>query len=150
MEQGVAGKYAVGAIGIIEKKAEGALIRVYPEYEEALSGLGDFSHITVLYWFHKNDTPAKRKTLKVHPRGDRSNPLTGVFATRSPVRPNLIGMTICELLAVKGGALEVDRMDAFDGTPVIDIKPCISGQDLVPRLRVPKWAEKDVPACKQN
>ncbi|MBW1789177.1 MAG: tRNA (N6-threonylcarbamoyladenosine(37)-N6)-methyltransferase TrmO [Deltaproteobacteria bacterium] len=143
MTKSAAEQYAIRPIGIVGKKDKRAFVEVYPEYEEALSGLNQFSHIVVLYWFHKNDAPDKRKTLKVHPRGDPSNPLTGVFATRSPVRPNLIGMTICELLFIDGTALYVDRIDALEGTPVIDIKPCISRLDLVSRLRAPQWAERE-------
>ena len=76
----------------------------------------------VVWWFHKNDTPKKRAVLKVHPRGNRDNPLTGVFATHSPFRPNLIALTICKVLSVKDGLITIDGIDAFDDTPIIDLK----------------------------
>jgi tRNA-Thr(GGU) m(6)t(6)A37 methyltransferase TsaA len=139
-------EYAIRPIGIVRNKGERPHIEIYPEYMEGLSGLSQFSHITVLFWFDQNDTPKKRKTLKVHPRGDRSNPLTGVFATRSPARPNLIGMTVCELLSVADDIIRIDRIDALDDTPVIDIKPCIARLDLITRLRAPAWAESPGPS----
>lgn len=142
MKKDTVPEYAVRRIGTVKKTDDEVRVCVYPEFAEGLEGLDQFSHIIVFYWFHQNDTEEKRKTLKVHPRGNRSNPLTGVFATRSPARPNLIGMTICRLVSMEGAALHVDGIDAFDGTPVIDIKPCIGRLDLVSQLRVPAWAER--------
>jgi tRNA-Thr(GGU) m(6)t(6)A37 methyltransferase TsaA len=92
-----------------------------------------------MYWLDQNDTPEKRKTLQVHPRHDFSNPLTGVFATRSPLRPNPIALYTCELLSIQGNRLEVKEIDAFDGSPVIDIK-CYTGQDEAKGTpRYPDW-----------
>jgi tRNA-Thr(GGU) m(6)t(6)A37 methyltransferase TsaA len=76
----------------------------------------------------------------VHPRGDAANPLTGVFACRAPVRPNLIAMSLCKVIAVRENVIEIEKIDAFDGTPVLDIKPYTPGQDSVPNARVPAWA----------
>lgn len=135
--------YHVSPIGFVRKHDGGVRIVVMETYREGLAGLAQFSHIVVVYWFHENDTPEKRKTLQVHPRRNPANPLTGVFATRSPARPNPVGISICELLSVEDGTLSVDSLDAFDGTPVIDIKPCMPRLDLVSRIRVPHWAEGD-------
>ncbi len=110
-------------------------------YQRGLLGLEGFSHIHVLWWFDENDTPEKRSVLQVHPRGDRSNPLTGVFASRSPMRPNLIAMSLCKIVAVKENVIEVEKIDAFDGTPILDIKPYTPGPDSVPDARVPAWAK---------
>jgi len=90
-------------------------------YEKALNGIEDFSHIYIIFWMHEI-ADAERRTLKTHPRGRIDMPLLGVFATRSPLRPNPIGLTIVELLARKGNILTVKGLDAFDGTPVIDMK----------------------------
>lgn len=109
-------------------------------YQPGLAGLEGFSHIHVLWWFDKNDTPEKRSILQVHPRGDQRNPLTGVFACRAPVRPNLIGMSLCKIIAIKENVIEIERIDAFDGTPVLDIKPYTPGQDSAPNAKVPAWA----------
>ena len=92
----------------------------------------------MLYWFHENDTPEKRRTLKVHPRRNLGNPLTGVFATHSPMRPNLIAMTRCRLIAVDGLTLTVDAIDARPGSPVIDIKsffpPDLDGEEALAQV----------------
>lgn len=106
-------------------------------YGKALDGIEDFSHIYVIFWMHEI-SDAERKTLKTHPRGRIDLPLLGVFATRSPLRPNPIGLTIVELLKRKGNILTVRGLDAFDGTPVLDVKPC-NHWDLVENVKVPKW-----------
>jgi tRNA-Thr(GGU) m(6)t(6)A37 methyltransferase TsaA len=97
-------------------------IAVREEFAEALDGIEGFSHIVVLYWFHLSEEPT---SLKVHPRGDPRNPLRGIFATCSPVRPNPLGMTTVRLLERQGNELRVQGLDAVDGTPVVDIKPYI-------------------------
>jgi tRNA-Thr(GGU) m(6)t(6)A37 methyltransferase TsaA len=76
----------------------------------------------VLWWFDRNDTPQKRSILQIRPQGDANKPATGVFATRSPVRPNLIGLTRCKVVSVKENVITVESIDAFPGTPVLDIK----------------------------
>lgn len=99
-------------------KVKESTIKVKEKYSEALLGIEDHSHITVLMWFHKGD----RSIRQVHPMADKSNPLTGVFATRSPVRPNPIAVTVCKLIRREGNKLVVKGLDGLDGTPVIDIK----------------------------
>lgn len=123
------------------KKRNGITIEIYKKYTDALLGLDQFSHIIVLYWFHKSDTKAKRDILQVHPKGDLKRPLRGVFATRSPVRPNSIGMSVCEILSVKKNSIRIDAIDAHDGTPVIDIKPYIPKNDSIPNASCPEWVE---------
>jgi tRNA-Thr(GGU) m(6)t(6)A37 methyltransferase TsaA len=99
-----------------------------------------FSHIFVLYWFDRNDTPEKRNILQVHPRGNRKNPLTGVFACRAPVRPNLIALSRCKILSIKNEIILVDKIDALDGSAILDIKPYICSIDGEPSdIRVPDW-----------
>ena len=102
-------------------------------------GLEGFSHIYVLYWFHENDTPSKRRTLQVHPRKDPKNPLTGVFATHSPNRPNLIALTRCKIVAVEEDAVAVEDIDARDGSPVLDIKCFIPEKKPPEAVRLPDW-----------
>ena len=93
-------------------------LEIFPEYEEALDGIVAGQTIVVLFWLHQ----AARDVLKVHPRGDRSRPLRGVFATRSPARPNPVAISELKVLAIHGNRLEVSGLDILDGTPVIDIK----------------------------
>lgn len=97
----------------------------------------EFSHILVFWWFDKNDMPQKRKVLQVHPRGDRENPLTGVFACRSPVRPNLLALTTCKIRSIKDNVVEVEDIDAFDGTPILDLKGYIPALDSVEDAKAP-------------
>jgi len=131
--------YTVHPIGRVEKKGGTTRLVLFDRFADGLKGLADWSHVNVFWWFHKNDTPGKRRILQVHPRGNRKNPLTGVFATRSPVRPNLIALTVCKVVSVEGSVVTVDGIDAFDGTPVLDLKPVI-GRDA-PRkgVRMPDW-----------
>lgn len=93
-------------------------LEIYPEYEEALEGVVAGQTIVVLFWLHQ----AARDILKVHPRGDMSRKLQGVFATRSPVRPNPIAISELKVLSVQGNRLEVSGLDILDGTPIVDIK----------------------------
>lgn len=119
---------------------ERVTIDIEARFEGALLGLEGFSHLVVLYWCDRNDTPERRRVLQVHPRKDPRNPLTGVFATHSPLRPNPLALTFCRNLGVTGRVIVVDRLDAFDGSPVIDIKPYIP-LDLLQDgdIRVPDW-----------
>ena len=96
-----------------------AWIAFDPALAAALDGLQVGQRVIVFTWFHRAD----RAVLKVHPRSDPANPLTGVFATRSPDRPNPIGMHPVEILAIEGLRLRVSDLEAIDGTPVIDLKP---------------------------
>ena len=74
--------------------------------------------------------------------GNRENPLTGVFAARCPRRPNLVALTLCKIVSVKDNVIEVEKIDAFDDTPVIDIKPYLPGYDTAEDAKVPEWLER--------
>jgi tRNA-Thr(GGU) m(6)t(6)A37 methyltransferase TsaA len=132
--------FEVYPIGTVHKKDGKCWLAIDAPYEDGLLGLDGFSHVQVFWWFDKNDTPVKRRILRVHPRGNRSNPLTGVFATRAPVRPNLIALTTCRIVSVDGRRVTVDKIDAFDGTPILDLKPYVPAIDAAADFRVPDWA----------
>lgn len=132
-------------IGTVKHQGEKTYLEILPPYAPALDGLAGFSHVWVLYWFHENDNPEDRATLKVHPRRDPANPLTGVFATRSPVRPNLIGFTACRILKISGHTVEVADLDARDGSPIVDLKPYIPKGDSIPEATTPDWVKKIYP-----
>ncbi len=119
-------------------QAVASQIVINKELETALDGVEGFSHLIIIYWMHKL-SPAEQRPAKVHPKGDRSLPLTGVFATRSPARPNPIGMTVVKLVERRGSILEVTGLDALNGTPVLDIKPYIPSHDSIPEASVPEW-----------
>ena len=131
--------FQMAPVGIIHKTESKTWIEIAPPYLPAMEGLEGFSHINVFFWFHENDHPEGRGVLKVHPCKDAANPLTGVFATHSPLRPNLIGMTLCRVLAIDPPAIILDKIDAFDGTPVLDIKCYIPSSRSFTHLRLPDW-----------
>jgi len=135
----MADTYTLHPIGLIRKKDDTAWIEIFAEYREAMLGLEGFSHIHVFFWFHENDTAELRRTLQVHPRKDPSNPLTGVFATHSPKRPNLIGLTRCRIRGVEGNRIAIDAIDARDGSPVVDIKCFIPDAQPLADVRLPDW-----------
>lgn len=133
--------FSVHPIGQIQKQAGRTLIVLDKRYEKGLLGLGQWSHVQVLWWFDKNDTPQQRAVLQVHPRGNPQNPLTGVFACRAPVRPNLIALSLCKIVSVKDNVLEIGKIDAFEGTPVLDLKPYTPMDGAVSDLKTPDWAK---------
>ncbi|OGO18990.1 MAG: tRNA (N6-threonylcarbamoyladenosine(37)-N6)-methyltransferase TrmO [Chloroflexi bacterium RBG_16_50_11] len=110
-----------------------------PAMTEALDNLDEFSHIIVLYWLHRSHQPFP---MKVHPRYRKELTPVGVFASRSPDRPNPLGKTTVKLLERRKNVLKVQGLDAIDGTPVIDIKPYIPGLDSVKNARAPQWMTK--------
>jgi len=99
-------------------------------FEQALDDLRDFDYIWVLFWFHKN-TNWKPKVLP--PNGGRKK--RGLFSTRSPHRPNPIGLSLCKLLGVRGRTIRIENPDMLDGTPVLDIKPYIPHAESHPQAR---------------
>jgi tRNA-Thr(GGU) m(6)t(6)A37 methyltransferase TsaA len=107
-----------------------------PALAAALDDLEDFSHITVIYFMHRSRKPFP---VKVHPRYSTLTRPVGVFASRSPDRPNPLGKTIVRLLERRANVLKVKGLDAMDGTPVIDIKPYIPGLDTVADAKLPPW-----------
>ena len=106
---------------------------------ESAAGLGEFSHVEVLYHFHKVP-PAAVETGARHPRGNMDWPRVGIFAQRGKDRPNRIGATVCALLSVEAAVLHVRGLDAIDGTPVLDIKPVMRGFFPRGEIREPAWA----------
>jgi tRNA-Thr(GGU) m(6)t(6)A37 methyltransferase TsaA len=134
--------FSLHPIGKVEKQGQSVRLRIFDEFVEGLLGLDGWSHVNVFYWFDKNDTPPQRRVLRVHPRGDKKNPLTGVFACRAPVRPNLIALSVCRLLTVQGNLVTVEGLDAFDATPVLDLKPFIPPDAPTQGVRVPAWARE--------
>jgi len=115
--------YTMGPVGWVRKADGRTWIEIDKRYQPALLGVDALQSIWVLYWFDRNDTPERRAILQVHPRRNPENPLRGVFATRAPVRPNLIALSPVRVLSVRENVIEIDSIDAFPGTPVLDLKP---------------------------
>ena len=101
--------------------APDAWLVVEPEFLDGLEGIRPGDWLIVLTWLDR----AGREVLRVHPRGDPANPKRGVFGTRSPARPNPIGLHEVEVLAVEGERLHVRPLEAIDGTPIVDLKPVL-------------------------
>lgn len=130
-------------VGRIERKGKSVSLHIFKKYKDALKGLDGFSHVFVLYWFDRNDTHEKRSILQVHPRGNKKNPLTGVFACRAPVRPNLIALSLCKIISVKKNIVYIENIDALNNSPILDLKPYIPHIDhIIKDVRVPDWLKE--------
>ena len=128
--------YTIKPIGVIRSDLSSREVVPHQGYEgapdawlemdstvaEGLEGIAEGNEIVLITWFHK----AHRDILKLHPRRDKNIPLTGVFATRSPDRPNPLGLHRVTVLEIAGNRLKVGPIEAIDGTPIVDIKPVLS------------------------
>lgn len=109
------------------RQAEGApsaALEILPAYAEAIEGLKPNQEIWILTWLHDAD----RDTLRVHPGSDPSNPIAGVFATRSPDRPNPVGLHRATITRIDGLTLHIAAIEAIDQTPILDIKPVLRSE----------------------
>jgi tRNA-Thr(GGU) m(6)t(6)A37 methyltransferase TsaA len=105
--------------------APDAWLDVLPSYARGLGGIATGDELIVVTWLHRAD----RDVLEVHPRGDRTAPLAGVFATRSPHRPNPLGLHRVRVREIAGTRLRIGPIEAIDGTPVVDIKAALAESD---------------------
>jgi tRNA-Thr(GGU) m(6)t(6)A37 methyltransferase TsaA len=137
------------SIGFVRTKAIGREVRdrtgvseiiLHEDLAEALEGIESFSHLFVIFWMHEI-SDEERMTKKIHPRGRMDMPLVGIYATRTPHRRNPIGLTLVELLKVRGNILTVRGLDAFNGTPILDIKP-FDRWDIAEPVRLPEWRDR--------
>ncbi|XHH07635.1 MAG: tRNA (N6-threonylcarbamoyladenosine(37)-N6)-methyltransferase TrmO [Candidatus Bathyarchaeia archaeon] len=123
-------------------------IVINKDITDILDGVEAYSHLVVLYWAHKVPEGSRRLT-KVHPMGRKDTPLSGIFSTCSPARPNPVLTSVVRLCARKENVLQVKGLDAIDGSPVIDIKPYV--KDFYPQkdVLVPNWMHKLCQEMKQ-
>jgi tRNA-Thr(GGU) m(6)t(6)A37 methyltransferase TsaA len=105
-----------------DEGAPDAWLVLEPSLVAGIDGIGAGDQVLILTWFDR----ASRDVLAVHPRGDRSRPAQGVFSTRSPDRPNPIGLHRVEVAEIDGNRLRVHGLEALDGTPILDLKPVLS------------------------
>jgi len=117
------------------KGIKGSIV-IYPQYEEGLTDLDGFSHLILIWHFHKSDSPS----LTALPPGESK--AHGVFATRSPHRPNGIGLTVVKLVRIDGATLHIEDPDMVDGTPLLDIKPYVLPPDTLGEVKR-GWLDKD-------
>lgn len=127
---------------VIKVEEDEAEIEIFPQFCGGLKGIEAFSHLYILYWAHLRDNENERKTLLVFPKRHAVKVETGVFACRSPSRPNPIGLCVVELIDIRGCQLSVRGLDAFQDTPIVDIKPYIPRADSIPHAKVPDWTAR--------
>jgi tRNA-Thr(GGU) m(6)t(6)A37 methyltransferase TsaA len=116
-------------------------IRLRPEYAGGLRGLDGFSHALIIFYMHESSFDPATDLLR-RPRGRADMPEVGSFSQRAKHRPNPIGITAAEIVAIDGGVLRVRGLDAIDGTPVLDIKPYVPAFDDRPDATVPEWMRR--------
>jgi tRNA-Thr(GGU) m(6)t(6)A37 methyltransferase TsaA len=119
-----------------------AEIEIEPQWQEALDGIDGFSHIWVIWWLDRSKAKASPDNLRVHPEGRQELPLVGLFGTRAPFRPNPIAITAVRLLTCQDNRLRVEGLDAFEGTPILDVKPYLRRGDLISEATMPDWLEE--------
>lgn len=132
--------FEIFPVGYVRQKDGQASLHILQAFIPALEQLEHFSHVRVLWWFHRFQDERFRKITQNTPPYEHA-PVTGVFASRSPVRPNPIALTTVRITNVNRdqGIVEVAGLDAYDGTPIVDLKPYIPAADRVREFRVPAW-----------
>jgi tRNA-Thr(GGU) m(6)t(6)A37 methyltransferase TsaA len=132
--------YQVYPIGYVRRSENDILLEVLEAFRPALRQLDHFSHVMVFWWADRHDNSESRSTLQTEPPY-ASDKLTGVFATRAEYRPNPIAMTTCRLLKVdeERGIVRIVNIDAYDGTPVVDLKAYFPVCDRVKEATIPEW-----------
>ena len=131
-------EFKCSPVGKVQAGPDGFVLKIASKYRNALLGLDGFGHINVIWWSHYLDTPEYRNiTESEQPYANGPSKL-GIFATRTNLRPNPVGLTLVELVKAEGNVLTVRGLDAFDGTPVLDIKP-FDSWDMAKDVRVPSW-----------
>lgn len=133
--------YEVHAIGTICNNEKGTFIKLDPQYIPALQALDGFSHLNILWWFSDFDTAEARAILETEQPYKNAPEVMGIFATRSPLRPNPLALTTVEVIHIDEelGLLQIAYIDANDNTPVLDIKPYTPSYDRVEKPGVPDW-----------
>ncbi|WP_411682324.1 tRNA (N6-threonylcarbamoyladenosine(37)-N6)-methyltransferase TrmO [Clostridium thailandense] len=133
--------FQVNSIGKINVNKEGVFIELEPKYIAALQALDGFSHINVIWWFSDFDNEETRNILEASKPYKNAPAVMGIFATRSPVRPNPIALTAVEVIHIdyEKGIIQIAYIDANDGTPILDIKPYTPSLDRVETPGLPEW-----------
>lgn len=135
--------YACKSIGTVRNNENGSFIQLKPEYIPGLRALEGFSHMNILWWFSDCDNAMDRSELQMPKPYAGAPEIMGVFATRSPARPNPIALTASEIIHIDfdRGIIHLAFIDANDHTPVLDIKPYTPSFDRVEAPRVPAWCQ---------
>ena len=134
-------EFKIEPIGFVKKPKDGRiLLSIDSRFWDATLEMDEFSHIHVIWWALGLDLPENRTHLQDYPPHEGA-PLSGVFASRSPARPNLVCLSIVKILNVntEQRTIEIDQIDAMDETPIVDIKPYLPSSDRVDDAVVPEW-----------
>lgn len=137
-------EFTLRQIGVVRKDEDGVRLELERRYHELFLGLERYSHVNVLWWFSDNDNEEARSITMVHPNHNLDLPLQGIFATRSPMRPNPIALTNARIEKLDDGncVIWLDKIDARDGSPVIDVKPYVPRLDRLDAVVCPTWPER--------
>lgn len=133
--------YQIYPVGRVRSSEEGTWIEIDEKYIPALEGLEGFSHINVLWWCNEFDDEQSRSVLQAEQPYKGAPGVMGIFATRSPLRPNPVALTTAEIISAdyEKGVIQIAFIDAFDNTPVLDIKPYTPSFDRIENPGVPAW-----------
>jgi len=129
--------YFIGEVESLEEK--NSIIKIYDKYCQGLYRLAFFSHIIILYWFHERDNDKDRQVLKVTPKMHKGAPEVGVFTSRSPSRPNPLGISVAKIVSIDKCNLIVQGLDAKTGSPIVDIKPYLPSSDRIDNSVIPDY-----------
>jgi tRNA-Thr(GGU) m(6)t(6)A37 methyltransferase TsaA len=132
--------FSLHPVGYIRRTDKGINLEIMDAFRPALKQLDKFSHAMVFWWADKHDNEKSRNIMQTEPPYARGK-ITGVFATRAEYRPNPIAMTTCKLLEVneEKGIIRVANIDAYEGTPIIDVKAYFPVCDRVRKADIPEW-----------
>lgn len=136
-------EYKLSPVGKVQAGQDGFVLKIAPKYRAALKGLDGFSHINVIWWSHYLDAPEHRSVLESEQPYAKGPSTLGIFATRSPLRPNPICVSTAAVLSVdvEKGLVVVPWIDTEDGTPILDIKPYHPSSDRIRDVQMPKWCQ---------
>jgi tRNA-Thr(GGU) m(6)t(6)A37 methyltransferase TsaA len=141
MEERIMQKFYVNPIGKINVNEDGMYIELESEYIPALQALDGFSHLNIIWWFGDFDNDEMRSILEAEQPYKKAPAVMGIFATRSPIRPNPIALSTVQVISIdyENGVIHIEYIDANDGSPVLDIKPYTPSLDRVASPDVPEW-----------
>jgi len=141
MEESKMDNFSVNPVGKINVNDEGMFIEVDNKYLPAMQALDGFSHLNIIWWFSDYDNEDMRDILESPKPYKKSPEVMGIFATRSPIRPNPIALSAVQVISIdhEKGMIQIAYIDANDGTPVLDIKPYTPSLDKVETPGVPEW-----------
>lgn len=132
--------FQIHPIGYVRSGEQGSYLEILEPFRPALKQLDQFSHVIVVWWADQNDNEKSRSTMQCEPPYAEGK-LTGIFACRAEYRPNPVAITVCKMVAVdeEKGTVQLEYIDAYDGTPIVDLKAYFPVSDRVREAKIPEW-----------